>query len=146
MFFLCALALMGTEDQLIQARSKGEVWARLGFWGRLDLRVSLPLHAFGLLMFHDVRAFQSRLAFAPRPHPTQAENSRGYVFAGHTGTCRRCTSLPPSLSGMAECFNDPSSAIEPDRPSAADHLGVGLPSQSIIGHFARVSVSSKLID
>lgn len=40
MFFLCTLALMGTEDQLMQAKSKGEVWARLGFWGRLDLRVS----------------------------------------------------------------------------------------------------------
>eukprot|EP00752_Nemacystus_decipiens_P001438 g1417.t1 len=39
MFFLCTLALMGTEDQLLQAKSKAEVWARLGFWGRLDLRV-----------------------------------------------------------------------------------------------------------
>ncbi|CAN0568793.1 unnamed protein product, partial [Ectocarpus sp. 12 AP-2014] len=38
MFFLCTLALMGTEDQLMQAKGKGEVWARLGWWGRLDLQ------------------------------------------------------------------------------------------------------------
>lgn len=45
MFILCTLALTGTEDQLIQAKGKGEVWAKLGWWGRLDLRVStgLPL-------------------------------------------------------------------------------------------------------
>lgn len=40
MFVLCTLALMGTEDQLMQAKGKGDVWARLGWWGRLDLRVS----------------------------------------------------------------------------------------------------------
>ncbi len=40
MYFLCSLALMGTEDQLLQAKSKGEVWSRLGWRGRLELRVS----------------------------------------------------------------------------------------------------------
>lgn len=44
MFLLCTLALMGTEDQLLQAESKPEVWARLGFWGRLELRVSTCLN------------------------------------------------------------------------------------------------------
>ncbi|CAM9639840.1 unnamed protein product, partial [Hapterophycus canaliculatus] len=39
MFILCTLALTGTEDQLIQAKSKAEVWAKLGWWGRLDLQV-----------------------------------------------------------------------------------------------------------
>lgn len=44
MYFLCSLALMGTEDQLLQAKTKGEIWSRLGWWGRLELRVSsLPL-------------------------------------------------------------------------------------------------------
>lgn len=54
MFFLCTLALMGTEDQLMQAKSKPEVWARLGFWGRLELRVShLPT------LFHDKSCLRS---------------------------------------------------------------------------------------
>lgn len=45
MFFLCTLALMGTEDQLMQAKGKGEVWARLGWWGRLDLQVTTGCRA-----------------------------------------------------------------------------------------------------
>ncbi|CAM9936116.1 unnamed protein product [Ectocarpus sp. 12 AP-2014] len=44
MFFLCTLALMGTEDQLMQAKGKGEVWARLGWWGRLDLQGCVLLY------------------------------------------------------------------------------------------------------
>lgn len=39
MFLLCTLALMGTEDQLFQAKGNGEVWARLSWSGRLELRV-----------------------------------------------------------------------------------------------------------
>lgn len=57
MFILCTLALMGTEDQLMQAKGKGEVWARLGWWGRLDLRVSscrnLVVYAFTLGVLAD---------------------------------------------------------------------------------------------
>lgn len=39
MFLLCTLALMGTEDQLIQAKDDRELWARLGWPKRLELRV-----------------------------------------------------------------------------------------------------------
>ncbi|CAM9940307.1 unnamed protein product [Scytosiphon promiscuus] len=44
MFILCTLALTGTEDQLMQAKGKGEVWAKLGWWGRLDLRVCVSVY------------------------------------------------------------------------------------------------------
>lgn len=51
MFFLCTLALMGNEDQLMQAKGKGEVWARLGWWGRLDMQVSTSCRARVFLFF-----------------------------------------------------------------------------------------------
>lgn len=40
MFILSTLALMGAQDQLMQVKGKGEVWARLGWWERLGLWVS----------------------------------------------------------------------------------------------------------
>lgn len=39
MFLLCTLALAGTEDQLIQAKGKRDVWETLTWSGRLELRV-----------------------------------------------------------------------------------------------------------
>lgn len=39
MFLLCTLALAGTEDQLVQAKGKREVWETLTWSGRLELRV-----------------------------------------------------------------------------------------------------------
>ena len=55
MFVLCTLALMGTEDQLMQSKSKAEVWSRLGWWGRLELRVRTRLVLFKGILSVGVR-------------------------------------------------------------------------------------------